>query len=90
MGFLRVQFWVHSILSYTQPLLVQSYLNSMSPIFYKQMIHKFTWNVTLGTLNLVQLNWQTALMKIQAWMGNNKLKLNPNKIEFIVIYCKLH
>ena len=26
-----------------------------------------------------------CLEAVQAWMGNNKLKLNPNKMEFIVI-----
>ena len=40
-----------------QPLLVQSYLNSMLPITYMQTIHKFIWNSTLGTLILVPINW---------------------------------
>ena len=28
---------------------------------YMQTIHKFTWNLTLGTLILAPLNWQTDL-----------------------------
>ena len=46
-----------------------------------QMTHKFTWNLTLGTLILVSLNWQAVIIIII----NNKLKLNPDKTEFIVI-----
>ena len=76
MGFPRAQSWSHSFLPFIQPLLVQSYLNSMLPIIYIQITDKFTWILTLGTLILVP---------VQAWMGNNKLKLNSNKTEFIVI-----
>ena len=56
-----VQSWVHSFLPYIQLLLVWSYLNSMLLITYVQMIYKFMWNLTLGTLILVPLNWQIAL-----------------------------
>ena len=50
-----------------------------------QMPNKFTWNLTLGTLILVSLNWQIALRPSRLGWQNNKLKLNPNKAEFIVI-----
>ena len=43
------------------------------------MIHKYTWNWTLGILILTPLNWQTA------WRHNNNLKLNPDKMEILVI-----
>ena len=84
MGFPRAQFWGHSFLPYIHPLSVQSYsyLNSMCPITYMQMTHKFTWNLTLGTSILVSLNWQIALrLSRLGW----ELKLNPDKTEFIVI-----
>ena len=61
MGFLSAPSWAQSFLPYIHPLLVQSYLNSMLPITYMQTIHRFTWNLTLGTLILAPLNLQTAL-----------------------------
>ena len=83
MGFLRAQSLVHSFLPYVRPLLVQSYLNSMLSITYMQMIPKLTWNLTLGTSSTTEL--VNCLQAVQAWKGNNKLKLNPDKMEFIVI-----
>ena len=84
MGFLRAQSWVHSLLHYIQPPLVQSYLNSMLPITYMQTIHIFTWNLTLGTLGiLVPLNWQIALRP--STRGWEIINLNPNKMEFLAI-----
>ena len=50
-----------------------------------QMTNKFTWNLTLRTLILGSLNWQIALRLSRLGWQNNKLKLNPNKTEFIVI-----
>ena len=45
-------------------------------------MHKFTWNLTLGTLILVPLNWQIALRpSMRGW----EINLNPDKTEFIVI-----
>ena len=82
------------LILYTLPLLVQSYLNSMLPITYMQTIHKFTWNLTLGTSILVSLNSYTTelpncLKAVQALMGNIKLKLNSDMTEFIVIDDKI-
>ena len=79
-GFFRAQSWAHYFLPYIQPFLVQSYLNSMLPITYMQTIHKFTWNLTLGTLILVSLNWQ--IVSRSKWKIT---KLYPDKMEFIVI-----
>ena len=47
------------------------------------MTHKFSWNLTLGTLILVSLNWQIALRLSR--LGWEIINLNPDKTEFIVI-----
>jgi hypothetical protein len=33
-------------------------------------------------------NLQNCLLAVQSWMANNKLKLNPDKTEFILIVTK--
>ena len=68
---------------YTQLLLVQSYLNLISPIIYMHMIYKFTWNLTEGILILVSLNWKIALRLCKHGWAINNLTLNHDKTKFI-------
>ena len=49
-----------------------------------QTISKFTWNLSLGTLILAPLNWQTVLRQSRCGWEIN-LNLIPDKTEFIEI-----
>ena len=67
MEFLTAQSLVHSFLPYVQPLLVQSYLNSMLPIT-QIYLEPDSWNFDSGTAELTN-----CLVAVQVWMGNTKL-----------------
>ena len=49
------------------------------------MTYIFSWNLTQGIFALLRWNWLILPSGHPLWMVNNKLKLNADKTEFIVI-----
>ena len=84
-GFSRAHFWAHSFLPYIQPLLVQSYQNLpiTSPLYADDTQSYFELDSRNFNSSINEL--KHCLQAVQAWQGNNKIKLKPDKTEFIVI-----
>ena len=85
MGFPRAQFW--------GPLLFTLYTTTLNAVISKfNVTHHLYADDTQIYMELDSRNFDSSITEltncleaVQAWMGNNKLKLNPDKTEFIVI-----
>ena len=74
------------------PLLFTLYTTPPSSVISKFNVHQLYADDTQIYLELDSRNFDSSITElthclkaVQAWLGNNKLKLNPDKTEFIVI-----
>ena len=87
-GFLGAQFWGHFFLPFF--LLLTIPLSSVISKF--NVTHDYYADDTQIYLERDSRNFDSSITElvnyleaVQAWMGSNKVKLNPDKMEFIVI-----
>ena len=70
---------------YTSPLIVNLFpVIQTLTIIYMLMIHRYILRLTPVNASTVIPELQSCLTAIQKWMAGYKLKLNPDKTEFIV------